>query len=126
MALTMSTMMLLVPITSYAEQNTSMLEQPEGTISLVKTFNTTDESDNGRELFEDIYEKDGNNYLEKDNVTYILPNGNISGKNNQCVQTPKTGRIPQLYLEISDIPWYTIPSSPFLKTGENQCKITVI
>ena len=32
MALTMSTMMLLVPITSYAEQNTSMLEQPEGTI----------------------------------------------------------------------------------------------
>ena len=59
MALTMSTMMLLVPITSYAEQNTSMLEQPEGTISLVKTFNTTDESDNGRELFEDIYEKDG-------------------------------------------------------------------
>jgi len=28
-----------------------------------------------------IYEKDGNNYLEKDNVTYILPNGNISGKN---------------------------------------------
>ena len=68
MALTMSTMMLLVPITSYAEQNTSMLEQPEGTISLVKTFNTTDESDNGRELFEDIYEKDGISY-ELSNVS---------------------------------------------------------
>lgn len=68
MALTMSMMTLLMPITSFAEQNADLSKRPKNTISLEKTFHTTDETDNGRELFQDVYEKEGISY-ELSNVT---------------------------------------------------------
>lgn len=64
MTLMMSAMMFLVPMTSYADSNTDI----KGTITLEKTFNTANESDDGRELFQDIYEKNGISY-ELSNIT---------------------------------------------------------
>lgn len=45
-------------------------------IKIKKVKNVHDEKRNFH-----IFEKEGNNYLEKDGITYILPNGNISGEN---------------------------------------------
>lgn len=113
MILSMSAIMLMSPITGYAENQTNTyITSEKGTpselndqiessneiqnkntdeIILTKVFSTVTENDTGRELFSDTYEKDGNTYELVDLKSEVKDTQNIEGT-SYIYTTEKVGK----------------------------------